>query len=129
MGGDGRGGSVNAWLVRCFAAGLMILLGVAVGVWLTTGHFRPALDKEQNRVAACTAARDNLEGLAQEQGRALGDLTLAANERQARVAQAVAEAGAGAKVDYAAANRLQQERTGGDQCAAAISIIDKELGL
>ncbi len=129
MGGDGRGGSVNAWLVRCFAAGLMILLGAAVGVWLATGHFRPALDKEQDRVAACTAARDNLEGLAQEQGRTLSDLTLAANERQARAEQAVREAKRSTGIDYAAANRLQQERTGGDQCAAATSIIDKELGL
>jgi hypothetical protein len=100
-----------------------------VGVWLATSHFRPALDKEQDRVATCTAARDNLEGLAQEQGKALGDLTLAANERQARAEQAVSEARASAKDDYAAANRLQQERTGGDQCTAATSIIDQELGL
>ncbi|CAH0648014.1 hypothetical protein EGJ22_06875 [Pseudomonas sp. p99-361] len=120
---------MNDWVMRLAGAALMALLGVAVGVWLATSHFRPALDEEQDRVAACTAARDNLAGLAQEQGKALGDLTLAANERQARVAQAVAEAGAGAKVDYAAANRLQQERTGGDQCAAATSIIDLELGL
>ncbi|WP_306282990.1 hypothetical protein [Pseudomonas juntendi] len=115
--------------MRLAGAGLMILLGVAVGVWLTTGHFRPALDKEQNRVAACTAARDNLAGLAQEQGKALGDLALAANERQARAEQAVSEAKASAGIDFAAANRLQQERTGGDQCTAATSIIDKELGL
>ena len=39
------------------------------------------------------------------------------------------QAKASADLDYAAANRLQQERTGGDQCAAATSIIDKELGL
>ncbi|AGN82823.1 hypothetical protein N5K35_24325 [Pseudomonas sp. GD03651] len=120
---------MNAWLLRGTAAVLLILLGMAVGTWLATSHFRPALDEEQDRVAMCTAARDNLAGLAQEQGKALGDLTLAANERQARAEQAVAEAKASAQVDYAAANRLQQERTGGDQCAAATSIIDKELGL
>ena len=120
---------MNAWLLRGAAAGLLILLGVAVGAWITTSHFRPALDKEQDRVAACTAARDNLAGLAQEQGKALGDLTLAAQARQDRAEQAVGEAKASAEFDYAAATRLQQERTGGDQCAAAISIIDKELGL
>ncbi|MCE0865591.1 hypothetical protein LU674_024570 [Pseudomonas alloputida] len=120
---------MNDWVMRLAGAGLMILLGVAVGVWLATSHFRPALDEEQDRVAACTAARDNLEGLAQEQGRALGDLTLAANERQARAEQAVSEAKASAGIDFAAANRLQQERTGGDQCEAATSIIDQELGL
>lgn len=96
---------------------------------MATNHFRPTLDEEQNRVAACTAARDNLAGLAQEQGKALGDLTLAANARQAGAEQAVGEAKASADLDYAAANRLQQGRTGGDQCAAATSIIDKELGL
>ena len=120
---------MSGWALRCAGVGLLILLGIAVGAWATTSHFRPALDEEQDRVAACTAARDNLAGLAQEQGKALGDLTLAAQARQERAEQAVAEARAGAQADYAAANRLQQERTGGDQCAAAASIIDKELGL
>mgnify|MGYP001760178309 FL=1 len=120
---------MSGWALRGAGVGLLILLGIAVGAWATTSHFRPALDEEQDRVAACTAARDNLAGLAQEQGKALGDLTLAAQARQERAEQAVAEARAGAQADYAAANRLQQERTGGDQCAAATSIIDKELGL
>lgn len=120
---------MSAWALRGAGVGLLILLGIAVGAWATTSHFRPALDEEQDRVAACTAARDNLAGLAQEQGKALGDLTLAANVRQAGAEKAVGEAKASADVDYAAANRLQQERTGGDQCTAATSIIDKELGL
>ncbi|WP_448176907.1 hypothetical protein [Pseudomonas putida] len=116
-------------VIRVIGAGLLILLGVAAGAWVTTSHFRPALDEAQDRVAACTIARDNLAGLAQEQGKALGDLTLAAQARQDRAEQAVGEAKASADLDYAAANRLQQERTGGDQCAAAASIIDKELDL
>lgn len=120
---------MSTWLLRVSGAGLLVLLGIAVGGWATTSHFRPALDAEQDRVAACTAARDNLAGLAQEQGKALGDLTLAAKARQAGAEQAVGRAKASADIDYAAANRLQQERTGGDQCAAAVSIIDKELGL
>lgn len=120
---------MSTWLLRVSGAGLLVLLGIAVGGWATTSHFRPALDEEQNRVAACTAARDNLAGLAQEQGKALGDLALAANARQAGAEKAVGEAKASADIDYAAANRLQQERTGGDQCAAAVLIIDKELGL
>ncbi|MBK0059604.1 hypothetical protein IAE40_13240 [Pseudomonas sp. S44] len=120
---------MKAWLLRLASAGLLILLGIAVGTWSTTKHFRPLLDAEQDQVTQCTTARDNLAGLAQEQGKALGDLTMAANERQARAEQAVSEARASAQDEYAAANRLQQERTGGDQCAAASSIIDKELGL
>nr|WP_312623453.1 hypothetical protein [Pseudomonas juntendi] len=120
---------MSTWWLRVSGAGLLVLLGIAVGGWATTRHFRPALDAEQDRVAACTAARDNLAGLAQEQGKALGDLTLAAKARQAGAEKAVSDAKASADVDYAAANRLQQERTGGDQCAAAASIIDMELGL
>ena len=120
---------MSAWLLRAAGVGLLILLGIAVGAWLTTSHFRPALDAEQSRVAACTAARDNLAGLAQEQGKALGDLILTANARQAGAERAVGEAKASADVDYATATRLQQGRTSGDQCAAATSIIDKELGL
>lgn len=120
---------MSAWALRAIAAELLILAGMLVGAWATNSHFRPALDAAQDQVAVCAAARDNLAGLAQEQGKALGDLVLAASERQAAAKQAVSEAKARADLDYAAANRLQQERTGGDQCAAATSIIDKELGL
>lgn len=115
--------------LRLVGAGLLILLGIAVGTWATANHFRPLLDGAQDQATQYKAARDNLAGLAQEQGRALGDLVLAANARQARVEQVVQEASAQAQLDYAAANRLQQERIGGDQCAAAASIIDRELGL
>lgn len=120
---------MTTWLARLAGAGFLILLGMLVGSWATTNHFRPTLDAAQDEATTCKAARDNLAGLAQEQGKALGELTLAANERQAKVEQAVSQAKASAQADYAAANRLQQERTGGDQCAAATSIIDKELGL
>lgn len=115
--------------LRLVGAGLLILLGIAVGTWATANHFRPLLDGAQDQATQYKAARDNLAGLAQEQGMALGDLVLAASARQARVEQVVQEASTQAQADYAAANRLQQERTGGDQCVAAASIIDKELGL
>jgi len=120
---------MNAWPLRLAGAGLLILLGIAVGTWATTSHFRPLLDRQQDQAAQCAAARDNLAGLAQEQGKALGDLTHAADERKARAEQAVSGAQTGAQEKFTAANRLQQLRTGGDQCVAATSIIDKELGL
>jgi hypothetical protein len=41
----------------------------------------------------------------------------------------MAQARQAAEQDYQAANRLQQERTGGDACAAATAVIDKELAL
>ncbi len=121
-----EGGRLATVLLGCV---LLVGLGGAGGVWLAAGHYRPLLDQANGAVSACKAARDNLSGLAAEQGKALGDLTLAANARQAGAEQAVDAAKVAAKGDYAAANRLQQERTGGDQCAAATSIIDKELGL
>lgn len=121
-----EGGRLAAVLLGCV---LLAGLGGAGGVWLAAGHYRPLLDQANGAVSTCKAARDNLSGLATEQGKALGELTLAANERQARAEQAVAEVKASAQADYAAANRLQQERIGGDQCTAATSIIDKELGL
>ena len=111
---------------RLAGAGLLILLGIVVGTWATANHFRPLLDAEQDQVDAYKAARDNLAGLAQEQGRALGALTLAANERQARAEVAVKEAEQLAQAVYAAANRLQQERNPG---VCAIETVDKELGL
>nr|WP_314872237.1 hypothetical protein [uncultured Pseudomonas sp.] len=120
---------MTAWALRLAGAGLLILLGMAVGAWSATHHFRPLLDDQQDQFAQCTAARDNLADLATEQGKAIGDLMLAAAGRQAAAEQVVGVAKASADIDYAAANRLQQERTGGEQCAAATSIIDKELGL
>lgn len=120
---------MKSWALRGLGACLLILMGMLVGAWTASGHFRPLLDAEQHQVASCKAARDNLAGLATEQGKALSDLVLAASTRQAAAEQAVSEAKASSDLDYAAANRLQQERTGDNQCAAATSIIDKELGL
>ncbi len=64
-----------------------------------------------------------------EQGAKLGELANQAEQRQAKAAQAVADAQQQAGQHYAAAQRLQQERADGDQCAAAEAVIDKELGL
>lgn len=120
---------MSFWALRLTGAGLLVLLGMAVGIWATTSHFRPVLGAAQSRAAGCAAARDNLAALATGQGKALGDLMLAANERQAQAELAVKAAQASAQADYAVANRLQQERTGGGQCSAVASIIDTELGL
>lgn len=121
-----EGGRLAAILLRSV---LLLGVGGAGGAWLSANHYRPQLDQANKEATTCVAARDNLSELAAEQGKALGDLTLAAKERQAVAERAVDEAKARAKVDYVAGNRLQQERTGGDQCAAATSIIDLELGL
>lgn len=117
-------------LVACLlGAVLLIGLGAALGIWRAAEHYRPQLDDAKGQLVRCKGARGNLEALATEQSLKLGELVLAGNERQARVEQAVKEATARAQDDFSAANRLQQERTGGDQCAAAASVIDKELGL
>lgn len=120
------GGRVLAYL---FGALLLIGVGAAIGAWQASDHYRPKLDDANGQLASCKGALGNLEALTTEQGLKLGELVVTGNERQAHAELAVKEATARAQEDFAAANRLQQERTGGDQCAAAASVIDQELGL
>ncbi|HBO6312087.1 hypothetical protein ACM7F8_02545 [Pseudomonas aeruginosa] len=108
---------------------LLVGLGAAGGVWLGARHYRPQLDAANKDKGQCVAARDNLEELAKEQGAKLGELSNQAEQRQAKAAQAVANAQQQAGEHYAAAQRLQQERADGDPAAVVEALIDKELGL
>ena len=121
----------ETWRLASLGLSLVLLfaLGAAGGYWLADRHYRPLLDTANTDLATAKLARDNLETLAGEQGRKLGELVLAGNERARQTAQAVADAKELAKPDYAAANRLLQERTAGDPAQAAEAIIDQELGL
>lgn len=125
---------MNAALVALKAIPLWLMLALAAAgvIWWQHGQIQDAradVAALAEEAGACQAARDNLVALTTEQGKALGDLQLAIRQRQAAAEKAVADERASAQADYQAANRLQQERTGGDQCTAATSIIDKELGL
>jgi len=111
------------------AAVLLLALGAGGGVWLASGHYRPLLDAANIDLAKATSARDNLETLAGEQGRKLGELVLAGQLRERIAAQAQEKAKQEAQPDYAAANQLLRERTGGDPAQAVTAIIDQELGL
>lgn len=73
---------------------------------LASRHYRPLHDTAQTDLATVKAGRDNLEALAGEQGRKLGELVLASHERECRAAQAQADAKELAQHDYSAANRL-----------------------
>lgn len=108
---------------------MLLVVGAELGRWLATRHYQPLLDAAHTNLANAKSARDNLEALAGEQGRMLGELVKVGREREKRAAQAQADARELAKPDYTAANRLLQERTGGDPAQAAASIIDQELGL
>ncbi|MBK5008374.1 hypothetical protein IAE33_000234 [Pseudomonas sp. S60] len=111
---------------------LILALAAAGVIWWQHGQIKDAranVTAMAEEAAACQAARDNLLALTTEQGKALGDLQLAGEQRQADARQAVDAAKDRAQADFQAAKRLQQERTGGDQRQAATSIIDKELGL
>lgn len=108
---------------------LLLVLGAAGGVWLAACHYRPLLDTANTGLATTKQARDNLEILAGEQGRKLGKLVLAGELRERNAALAIAKAKEDAQPDYAAANKLLRERTGGGPAEAAASIIDHELGL
>jgi len=128
--------------LAALAVGAIILLGLGAGGgaatawWLAGRHYSPQLEDARSvatakgeQLVACTSARDNLLELTGEQGRALGKLQNEAAQREQAAEVAQNAAHAQAQSDYQAANRLQQERTGGDPAAAAASIIDRELGL
>ena len=108
---------------------LLLTIGAGGGVWLASVHYRPMLDAANIELANAQTARNNLEALAGEQGRKLGELVQAGNSRERNAALAQEKARQSAQPDYAAANRLLRERTGGDPAQAAAGIIDLELGL
>ncbi|MCF5725021.1 hypothetical protein [Pseudomonas syringae] len=111
------------------AVALLLLLGAGGGVWLAAGHYRPLLDVANGDLVSAKAARDNLVTLTGEQGRKLGELVLAGELRERNATLAQEKASQEAQPDYAAANQILRERTGGDPAEAAEAIIDQELGL
>ena len=111
------------------AVALLLLLGAGGGVWLAAGHYRPLLDAANGDLVSAKAARDNLVTLTGEQGRTLGELVLAGELRERNATLAQEKASQEAHPDYAAANQILRERTGGDPAEAAEAIIDQELGL
>ncbi|MCJ1887433.1 hypothetical protein LNN38_21410 [Pseudomonas sp. LA21] len=117
------------FIAMALAVLLLVAAGAALGAWRAAGHYRPQLDAANDAKGQCVAARDNLEELTREQGAKLGELVNLAGQRQAKAAQAVADAQQQAGQHYAAAQRLQQEHADGDPAAVAEALIDKELGL
>ena len=115
--------------VMVLSAILVLVVGAGAGAWLAARHYRPLLDTAQLDLASTKSARDNLEALAGEQGRKLGELVQAGELRQRNAVLAQEKARQEAQPDYAAANKLLRERTGGDPAQAASAIIDRELGL
>jgi hypothetical protein len=111
------------------AAILLLALGAGGGVWLAARHYRPLLDTANTDLVTTKSARDNLELLTGEQRRKLGELVQAGNARELAAVQAQERAAKEAQPDYAAANQLLRDRTGGDPAQAAAAIIDQELGL
>lgn len=137
---------MNAWLtqyrVLAWGLGVILLLALGAGIggwaayWLTAGHYRPIVDaktkaaeESASTLASCRTTSSTLEGQVGQQNLALADLRLAAEKRAKEAEPFQQQAAKATGEDYQAANRLQQERTGGDPAAAAAAIIDKELGL
>lgn len=90
---------------------------------------RAAHIEDAGKLGACRTTRTNLLEQTIEQNQAVATLRHATAERAAVVRAGQVAARTASEQDYQAANRLQQERTGGDACAAAESVIDEELGL
>lgn len=130
----GQGRWLPAFAVLVLATGLGA--GTAVGYWLTARHYQPLLAgawgaaaHAGEALAGCNTLRGSLEGQVGEQNLALQRLALAERQRAMKAKAAASQAHGAAEAQYQAANRLQQERTGGDPAAAAGSLIDQELGL
>lgn len=123
--------TLGAWKVTGIGLALVLLLvfGGAGGAWLAACHYRPLLDTANTGLASAKQARDNLEVLSGEQGRKLGELVSAGELRERNASLALAKAKKFSQSDYAAANKLLLERTGGDPVKAVESVIDEELGL
>ncbi|WP_278438442.1 hypothetical protein [Pseudomonas oryzihabitans] len=128
--------------VAVIAVAVVVLLGLGgvigggVAYWLTADHYRPIVEGLRDDVktsastlASCRTTSSTLEGQVGQQNLALADLRLAAEKRSKDAQTIQQQAAKAASGDYQAANRLQQERTGGDPAGAAAAIIDKELGL
>lgn len=123
-------------VVAVMLLALGALAGAGIAYWLTAGHYRPIVEGLRDDVktsastlASCRTTSSTLEGQVGQQNQALADLRLAAEKRAKDAVPIQQQAAKAAGEDYQAANRLQQERTGGDPSAAAAAIIDKELGL
>lgn len=108
---------------------LLLAVGASGGAWLAANHYRPLLDTASSALATASAARDTLEALAGEQGKKLGELVLAGESRERNAALAQEKANQESQPDYAAANQLLRDRTGGNPALTAAAIIDQELGL
>nr|WP_288356734.1 hypothetical protein [uncultured Pseudomonas sp.] len=127
-----------SWLkvVPAWCWWLLAVAVVAAGQQIRVASVQSDLDAEREastehygKLVACRETRGNLLVQVGEQNTALADLRAKAAARAKQAEQAQASARQQSESDYQAANRLQQERTGGDACAAATSVIDKELGL
>lgn len=108
---------------------LVLLLGMAGGWWRASLHYGPQVTEAARQLQACTGSRSGLEAQVGEQNAQLRDLKRAEQLRQVTAEAAKAAAAERAQDKYAAANRLLQERGGGDDCAAAEAAINRELQL
>jgi murein DD-endopeptidase MepM/ murein hydrolase activator NlpD len=133
---------VSAWLKLVPAwwwvavAGLVLAGLVGGGQQLRVAGLQGELETERasrleeaGKLGACRETRSTLLVQVSEQNSALADLRRAELARKEAAKAAQQQARQDAEQDYKAANRLQQERTGGDACAAAEGVIDRELGL
>lgn len=116
-------------LAIVLAAFLLFGLGGIYGGKRATGKLQPVIDKLRIDLASEKSVNANLTATSNEQGEAIGKLQKAQEERQRLASDAMDKAKDDSKADYSAANRIQQERIGGDPAEAASKIIDAELGL
>ncbi|MFU3391734.1 hypothetical protein ACM7KZ_29345, partial [Pseudomonas aeruginosa] len=97
------------WVAIALACLLLVGLGAAGGVWIGARHYRPQLDAASADLAACRAARVEMESAVAEQVRQVAALRMAGEQRARDAAQAVERGRQQAAEQYAGAQRLLRE--------------------
>jgi cell division protein FtsB len=101
---------------------------VGLGVWLTSRHYQPVIDKLNDSIITCGNLKRQADAAILTQNNAITALQMAQLARGKAAGNNVAAAGESARDDYRNANSVLSESvTGHDVCVAASSAFDAEL--
>ncbi|MCP8463100.1 hypothetical protein NK553_03975 [Pseudomonas sp. ZM23] len=104
-----------------------LVLGTVLGAWVTASFYRGRMETLRIEQARCGDSRQALEALLAQQNSQIDALQVASRERTEAAERALAAARGQADAHEAAARRLLQERSDGDECMAVRQLIDREL--
>jgi hypothetical protein len=109
-------------------AGIALTVAIAI-VWLSlaNAHLRVSLAEAQENAAACQLANDDFREQAGKQDRAMAVLKAEDEARTRRVQQAEQTAQKSAAKDRADTDRLERQKSSGDDCKSAAALLDRYI--